>query len=328
MTSSLSVAEVGTESAADVLAVTRAAFLARPALDPPSTATDETEESVAAVLADAGGLLVLRDGRPAGSVLFDTSRPGRLGMRRVSVDPAHQGHGVASVMVGMAEDVAEGRGLDGTWLLAREELPDNILFWERRGYVEIARGGPSIELAKTLWLARALPTAEDTRAFGSRLATLLARGDVVLLTGGLGAGKTTLAQGLGAGLGVRGDVTSPTFVISRVHPALGPGPDLVHVDAYRLGGTGELDDLDLDLSVPTSVTVVEWGAGLAEGLADSWLDVRLDPLAGRGAAALAAAGADRRVPPPDPETRVASVRPVGPRWAAVPLRSTLLGALR
>jgi len=194
----------------------------------------------------------------------------------------------------------------------------------RRGYVEVARRGRSIELAKTLWLARALPTNADTRAFGSRLAGLLVPGDLVVLTGELGAGKTTLAQGIGVGLGVRGDVTSPTFVISRVHPSLGGGPDLVHVDAYRLGGALELDDLDLDTSVADSVTVVEWGAGLAEGLAPSWLDVRLDPLATGGEAALAAAGPERQIPPPDEETRVVSVRPLGPRWASVPLRSTLL----
>ena len=90
----------------------------------------------------------------------------------------------------------------------------------------------------------------------------------MVLTGELGAGKTTFTQGLGEGLGVRGGVTSPTFVIARVHPSLVDGPDLVHVDAYRLGGIDELDDLDLDTSLDTAVTVVEWGAGLAEGLAE------------------------------------------------------------
>ena len=90
---------------------------------------------------------------------------------------------------------------------------------------------------------------------------MLRRGDLVLLTGGLGAGKTTLAQGIGAGLRVRGPVTSPTFVIARVHPSLGDGPDLVHVDAYRLGTALELDDLDLDADLDHSVVVVEWGHG-------------------------------------------------------------------
>jgi tRNA threonylcarbamoyladenosine biosynthesis protein TsaE len=114
-----------------------------------------------------------------------------------------------------------------------------------------------------------LTTPEDTRAFGARLAKLLRAGDLVILNGPLGAGKTALTQGIGAGLGVTGEVTSPTFVISRVHR--GPLP-LVHVDAYRLRAF-EVDDLDLDASVDDSVTVVEWGHGMAERLADSYLEV-------------------------------------------------------
>lgn len=121
----------------------------------------------------------------------------------------------------------------------------------------------------------ALPTAADTRSWGRALAERLRAGDVVVLIGELGAGKTTLTQGLAEGLGVRGPITSPTFVIARVHPSLMGGPALVHVDAYRLGGAPELDDLDLDASTSDSVTVVEWGRGLAEALADSWLEVEL-----------------------------------------------------
>jgi tRNA threonylcarbamoyladenosine biosynthesis protein TsaE len=120
-----------------------------------------------------------------------------------------------------------------------------------------------------------LATAEDTRAWGARLGALLRAGDLVVLTGGLGAGKTTLTQGLAEGLGVRGPITSPTFVIARVHPSLVGGPALVHVDAYRLGGFAELDDLDLDASLEESVTVVEWGHGLAEDLAEDRLDLTL-----------------------------------------------------
>ena len=326
--SSLSVVEAGPDMATDVLTVVRRAFGARPPLEPPSTALDETDESVRAALAADGGLLVLRHDQPVGAVLFDSGVPGRLGMRRVSVDPAHQTHGVASALVGVAEDVAEARGLDGVWLWAREELPDNVEFWLRRGYDEVERTGPWIRLAKTLWLARALPTAEDTRAFGRRLAAELAAGDLVVLTGGLGAGKTTLTQGIGAGLGVRGDVASPTFVISRVHPSLSGGPELVHADAYRLGGAAELDDLDLDASLPDAVTVVEWGEGMAERLGESWLEIRLDLYDEGGEAALAAAGPDRDGPPPvvadSREVRVVSVRPRGPRWATARLRSSLL----
>ncbi len=120
-----------------------------------------------------------------------------------------------------------------------------------------------------------LRTAEDTRTWGVRLGQVLRAGDLVVLTGGLGAGKTTLTQGIGEGLGVRGPVTSPTFVIARVHPSLVGGPALVHVDAYRLGGLAELDDLDLDTALEESVTVVEWGHGLAEDLAEDRLEITL-----------------------------------------------------
>jgi len=136
-------------------------------------------------------------------------------------------------------------------------------------------------------------TAAEMRALGRRLATLLHAGDLVILSGGLGAGKTTLTQGIGDGLGVRGPVTSPTFVIARVHPPLvtaggpaGPGPALVHADAYRLGSSVELDDLDLDADTATSVTVVEWGEGLAEGLAADRLEITIAPAAGGGPAGL------------------------------------------
>ena len=122
-------------------------------------------------------------------------------------------------------------------------------------------------------------TVEETREFGRRLAAILRPGDLVLLTGPLGAGKTALVQGIGAGLEVQGDITSPTFVIARVHKGRLP---LVHADAYRLGDRPdprlEIDDLDLDASAEHSVTVVEWGEGLAEHLNDDYLNVRIDRL--------------------------------------------------
>ncbi|GAA2021427.1 hypothetical protein GCM10009740_07560 [Terrabacter terrae] len=133
-------------------------------------------------------------------------------------------------------------------------------------------------------------TTDDTQDFGRRLGALLRGGDVLVLTGDLGAGKTTLTQGIAEGLGVRGPITSPTFVIARVHPSLVGGPALVHVDAYRLGSALELDDLGLDADLDESVTVVEWGAGLAEQLSDARLeltivgdDVRTARLVGVGA---------------------------------------------
>jgi tRNA threonylcarbamoyladenosine biosynthesis protein TsaE len=138
-----------------------------------------------------------------------------------------------------------------------------------------------------------LPAPEDTRALGEQLAGIVRPGDLLVLVGPLGAGKTALTQGLGAGLGVREPVTSPTFVIARVHRD-GRIP-LVHVDAYRLGGVADVDDLDLDASSADSVTVVEWGQGLVEQLADEHLEIRLD----------------RR----DDDVRTALLVPHGPGWA-------------
>jgi tRNA threonylcarbamoyladenosine biosynthesis protein TsaE len=133
-------------------------------------------------------------------------------------------------------------------------------------------------------------TAADMRSLGERLSGLLRAGDLVVLSGPLGAGKTTLAQGIGAGLGVRGQVTSPTFVIARVHPSLGAGPDLVHADAYRLGSRAEVDDLDLDADLATAVTIVEWGDGLVEDLADSFLSISIELGASPAIASQAEAG--------------------------------------
>lgn len=160
-------------------------------------------------------------------------------------------------------------------------------------------------------------SAEQTAKVGRQLAAFLQPGDVVILAGGLGAGKTTLTQGIGAGLGVRGEVTSPTFVISRVHPAQQAGrPSLVHVDAYRLGGGVELDDLDLDASVDDAVTVVEWGAGVAEPLSADRLHVHLARAAGlSGRDEQVLGGSDAQEP------RVITVTPVGYRWDGVPLGS-------
>ena len=116
-------------------------------------------------------------------------------------------------------------------------------------------------------------TADDLRALAERLGGACAGGDVVVLTGDLGAGKTTFTQGLARGLGIEEPVTSPTFVISRVHAHPAEGLSLVHVDAYRLGSVAELDDLDLDADLDRSVIAVEWGRGLVEGLSPEGLDI-------------------------------------------------------
>lgn len=120
---------------------------------------------------------------------------------------------------------------------------------------------------------RIIATSAAMNDLGRELATMLEPGDLVILDGPLGAGKTTLTRGLGEGLGVRGPVTSPTFVIARFHP--GPTP-LLHVDAYRVGSLDELDDLDLDHDTAAAITVVEWGAGRAEGLADTHLLITIE----------------------------------------------------
>lgn len=127
-----------------------------------------------------------------------------------------------------------------------------------------------------------IATSEDMRAFGRTLAAQLRPGDLVLLHGGLGAGKTTLTKGIGQGLRVAGTVASPTFVIARTHRPSDDGPGLVHVDAYRLGGMDELDALDLDASLDDSVTVVEWGEGIAEILAEDRLEIVIERPRGAG----------------------------------------------
>lgn len=118
-------------------------------------------------------------------------------------------------------------------------------------------------------------SAEQTRALGCALGEIFHPGDLVMLSGELGAGKTTLAQGIGEGMGVRGRVASPTFIVARVHPSVKGGPDLIHVDAYRIRDLDDLETLDLDSSLADSVTVVEWGEGMTEALSDERLEIRV-----------------------------------------------------
>jgi tRNA threonylcarbamoyladenosine biosynthesis protein TsaE len=159
-----------------------------------------------------------------------------------------------------------------------------------------------------------VPDAAAMEAFGRQLGATLRAGDLVVLTGPLGAGKTTLTRGIGEGLGVRGPVQSPTFVLARTHPSIVGGPPLLHVDAYRLDSAELLDDLDLDFA--HAVVVVEWGAGLLDDVAESWLDVVIEREAGTRADQVTDAtdaeflGAD--------EPRRLDVRGYGPRWAGSP----------
>ncbi|MEV8455198.1 tRNA (adenosine(37)-N6)-threonylcarbamoyltransferase complex ATPase subunit type 1 TsaE [Streptomyces sp. NPDC052095] len=160
--------------------------------------------------------------------------------------------------------------------------------------------GPAVPDAVTVDLAVESP--EQMRELGRRIAAVLRPGDLVMLSGELGAGKTTLTRGLGEGLGVRGAVTSPTFVIARVHPSLTGGPALVHVDAYRLGGgLDEMEDLDLDVSLPDSVVVVEWGDGKVEELSEDRLRVVIE----------------RAVGDTDDERRAVTLIGTGARWAGL-----------
>ena len=304
----LEVRRVGPESVTRVLAVVRAAFEARPPLDPPAEALVETEESLAKMLTSGGGLLVSLDGSDVGALVLDPVES-TMYLRRFGVSPKAQGLGIARVLIDAAVDAAHG--FDDLTVVAREELPKTRRFWERQGFREIRRSSPNVELRRPLrtFLFDA-PDAETMRELGSSLAEQLTAGDLIVLSGELGAGKTTFTQGIGTGLGVRGDVTSPTFVIAREHPSLQAGPSLVHVDAYRLGGIGELDDLDLDASLDDAVTVVEWGEGVAEGLAESRLEVRI-------IRALADEEDDSELDP-----RRVLMTPIGPRWYEMEVPST------
>jgi tRNA threonylcarbamoyladenosine biosynthesis protein TsaE len=298
------VRRVGPEAAPTVLGIVRAAFAARPPVDPPADALGETVESLAVALSH-GGLVASSDGHDVGALVLDPE-DGTLWLRRVGVLPEVRDHGVATALV--AEALGEAQGYDEVAVLAREELPGTGKFWREHGFVETGGRSPYVELRRPAPTSYDVPDAEAMRSLGASLARVLRAGDVVVLSGGLGAGKTTFTQGLGAGLGVRGDVTSPTFVIARVHPSLTDGPALVHVDAYRIGGVAELDDLDLDTSLDDAVTVVEWGEALAEGLADDRVEVRIDR-----------AVADEAADDGDLDPRRVRVSPVGRRWLGVPL---------
>ena len=161
-----------------------------------------------------------------------------------------------------------------------------------------------------------VPTAAAMEGLGRRIGALLRAGDLVVLVGGLGAGKTTLTRALREALRVRGPITSPTFVLSRVHPPLtGDGPPLVHVDGYRLSGARELDDLDIDWD--GSVAVVEWGEGLLDGVAAAWLRIAIDRP--HGADAGPPVGADEPLEAPSDEEpvvpRIVSIEGFGARGA-------------
>ena len=305
--SDLVVSIASPQDAAAMIEVIHSAFGARPPIDPPSTAIEETAETLAASLQLGSGILAQVGGRPAGVIVVLPGTDGAARFSRVSVHPELQRHGIASVMVNAAEELAAIQGFKRVELFSRSEFPEFITFWQHRGFV-VDRAVPhGVILTKSLPLAIKVPTSEAMIRLGDRLAQLLERGDVIIAGGDLGAGKTTLTQGIGRGLASEGPIISPTFVLSRIHPSAIGRPTLMHVDVYRLSTSYELDDLDLDAAVADSVTVVEWGQGIAEGLADDRLEIDI----WTSPADLSAVG--------DDSERIVTIRTVGGRWSAVDL---------
>lgn len=145
--------------------------------------------------------------------------------------------------------------------------------------------------------------AEAMHQFGVKLANQLKAGDLIVLVGPLGAGKTTLTRGIGEGLKAIGNVSSPTFVIARTHKREATDVPMVHVDAYRLGSAAELDDLDIDFA--NSIVLVEWGKGLLDGISENWLEIEIS----REQVATE--------PGSDSETRELTITAFGERWQQV-----------
>lgn len=306
------------EDAPLVLDVIHRAFGARPAVDPPADALGDTVEDVVARMETGETILAEVDGHPAASLVVSDPVPGIgmgreqdrvAGIHRVSVLPGFRQVGLASRIIRAAILMAVDLDATHIELLSRREFPQNRHLWESHGF----QADREVELG---WIMRReLPvrelaaSREEMQALGSRIARVLRPGDLVIASGGLGAGKTTLTQGLAEGLDVEGNVISPTFVISRIHRSRSGGPDLVHVDAYRLGSAVEVEDLDLAASAPNAITLVEWGVGMAEGLSDSALRIDI-----------------QRSPDPEDETRTVLVWGEGQRWVHDSLREALADA--
>lgn len=289
------------------------AFTARPVLDPPADALSDTLGDIEARLRERVGIIASDESGDIGCLFLSFSRDaevptGRL--HRVSVLPEQRRGGVAAALIRAAADLTLDAGLRHLQLIARRELPSVVGWWISNGFsIEAELDAHRLLLGRSLPARIEIPTADAMRALGQRLAGLLQAGDVIVANGELGAGKTTLTQGIAMGLEVSGPVTSPTFVLSRIHRSGGERPQLVHVDAYRLGSAAELDDLDLDASLANSVTLVEWGAGVAEGLAEDRLEIDIER------------GEDI-----DDETRLVTIGGRGARWREVDLWALAEGA--
>ncbi len=285
--------------------IIRSAFSARRLVGAAPDALTETHATLAQALMSGSGYVALVDGILAGVTLVSPDGSAvRLG--RVSVHPDFQRIGLAGLLVrGVLEGMA-ARDIPRVTLLARQDYPDLRRWWEAHGFVTSGEEGNCWVMTRGLPVVAEVPTAEAMRALGRALAPLVRAGDVLIASGGLGAGKTTFAQGLGEGMAVTGPILSPTFVLARVHPSTTGGPTLVHADAYRLGGFAELEDLDLEDSLDDSVTLIEWGEGVAEGLADDRLGIDI-----------------RRGPDPEDDTRLVFFTPSGSRWDHEQLRSAV-----
>lgn len=297
----------GVDEAALMHGIITAAFSARRPLDPPADALGDTVEAIRARFDGQVGIIASLDGVDVGCLFVSFDIDSRAAMiHRVSVLPQAREHGVATDMATAAGQLAVEAGMRTLQLVARRELPEVVAWWQDHGFtVADELDSHRLLLCLDLPVRIMVPTSADMATLGRRLARVLRGGDVIVASGELGAGKTTLAQGLGDGMAVQGPITSPTFVLSRIHPSQ-VGPQLVHVDAYRLGSAAEVDDLDLDDSVPDSVTFIEWGAGLVEQLAADRLEIDID-----------------RSGEVDDDTRIVTVRTVGPRWAGVDLHHLL-----
>ncbi len=279
-----------------MLRVIHEAFAHRRHVDPPPAALSDTVADIEHALATGHGVCAVIGGEMVGCVLLDLDGAVAT-LRRVSVVPGAARGGLARALAEAAGELAASLGGRRVELLTRREFPELLQWWQRHGFAVVREDKDGYILGRDLPVVQEVRTAEAMQALGERLATVLRPGDVLVVDGELGAGKTTLAQGLGAGLGVAGPVISPTFVISRVHRSLGGGPHLVHVDAYRLGDAAELSDVDLDASLADSVTYIEWGRGKAEWLAQDRLEIDI-------------------VRSADPTTELRTVRltGVGARW--------------
>jgi tRNA threonylcarbamoyladenosine biosynthesis protein TsaE len=286
------------DDASAVHRLTQAAFAEHADLVPPSTVLAESVADVAGNLAAHPALLALDEGVPVGALRTrpDDDFPQRIRwVTRVSVSPTYRRRGLGSILLTRAARDAASEGIAALRADVRESVPGYRPLYANLGW-DVVATRPAW-LVYGLPLARSVPTAAAMQEFGARLGALLEPGDLVLLAGPLGAGKTVMAQGIARGLEVPDRITSPTFVLAREHD--GGRLPFVHVDAYRLGSLAELDDLDLDTPGPDAVTVVEWGAGIAEGLAEGHLLVTID-----------------RSDDPADERRQVTFRGVGPRWTS------------